>query len=126
MDPLTVILTWVTTNPTAIPFAGLVTFAIIGLFRGWLVPGPVVRDRIADKDSQIANLSQERDDWKATARASEDARHELVQQNKDLIDAGETTNRLLEAMRALFERQQGHGDGPTGLPPAQPRKEIEP
>jgi len=122
MDPLQLALNWVFTNPTVVPFAGLVTFGIISIFRGWLVPGPAVRERIADKDSQIILITEERDDWKAAAQSGELARQELVQQNKDLIHGAEATNRLLEAMRALFERQQGRADQATGLAP---RKELD-
>jgi len=117
VDPLQLMLNWVVTNPTAIPFAGLVTFGIISIFRGWLVPGPAVRERIADKDTQITLITKERDDWKAAAQSGDLARQELVQQNKDLIHGAEATNRLLEAMRALFERQSGYTDHATGIAP---------
>ena len=112
MDPISMIMSWAVSNPTVIPFAGIITFGIFGLFRGWVVPGPLVRERIADKDQQIANITQERDDWKAAAQQSELSRQELAAQNKALLDGAETTNRLLDAMRSLFDRQRGLPDSP--------------
>lgn len=112
MDPMSTMMTWLLSNPTIIPFAGIITFGIVGLFRGWVIPGPIVTERMADKDQQIANITKERDDWKAAALQSELARQELVAQNRSLLDGAETTNRLLESMRSLFDRMRGLPDVP--------------
>lgn len=87
-----------------VALGAIVTFGVIGLLRGWVVPRSVLVDRMADKDAQIADLVQERNDWKAAHEKSELSRQELVAQNSDLIDAGQTTNRLMESLRANLEK----------------------
>lgn len=87
-----------------IALGGLVTLMVVGLLRGWVVPRSVLVDRMADKDAQIATLAQERDDWKTAYNQGELSRQELVRQNSDLIEAGETTNRLMESLRNNLEK----------------------
>lgn len=87
-----------------VALGAIVTFGVIGLLRGWVVPRSVLVDRMADKDAQIAALAQERDDWKAAHEKSELSRQELSQQNSALIEAGQTTNRLIESLRLNLER----------------------
>lgn len=106
------IISWLSQNPTTVPLALIVSLVVFGIIKGWIVPQGTVKDRIADKDAQIANLTSERDNWRQAAQNGELARQELLNQNKALIEGAETTNRLLESMRNLFERQQGH-PGPS-------------
>lgn len=87
-----------------VALGAIVTFMVIGLLRGWVVPRSVLVDRMADKDAQIAVLAKERDDWKSAYNQGELSRQELVRQNSDLIEAGQTTNRLMESLRANLEK----------------------
>lgn len=102
MDPIVSFFTRL--DPTVLPLGGIVTFVVIGLIRGWVVPRQVLTDRIADKDSQIKSLAEERDSWKNAFLASDAARLELVSQNSELIDGAKTTNRLMESLRNQIER----------------------
>lgn len=91
-------------DPSRVSLAALVTFAVFALFKGLIIPRSVHVDRIADKDAQITALAAERDDWKAAYNAKATEAAELVDQNGDLITAGETTNRLLEALRQRLDQ----------------------
>lgn len=87
-----------------VALGAIVTFMVIGLLRGWVVPRSVLVDRMVDKDAQIALLAKERDDWKSAYDKGELSRQELVRQNSDLIEAGQTTNRLMESLRTNLEK----------------------
>lgn len=102
MDPLVAFFS--SLDPTVLPLGGIVTFVVIGLIRGWVVPKQVLTDRINDKDGQITALAKERDDWRNAFLKSDEARQELVGQNSELIDGAKTTNRLMESLRNQIER----------------------
>lgn len=87
-----------------VALGAIVTFGVLGLLRGWVVPRAVLVDRMTDKDAQISALSKERDDWKAAYTQGELSRQELVRQNSELIEAGQTTNRLMESLRTNLEK----------------------
>lgn len=103
------IVTWLQQlNPnTLIPSigsVGFVTFIVISIVKGWLVPKSIYTDRMADKDRIISNLTVERDTWRDAHSQSEESRAILSQQNSDLIESGKTTNYLIESLRNLIER----------------------
>jgi hypothetical protein len=94
-----------------ISFGALIGFVVLSIFRGWLVPGNLAKDRIRDKDTQIELTAQERDDWKAAYYSKSEECTELSRQNGELIDGGRTTKSVLEALRA--QATQGpHTEGP--------------
>lgn len=106
--------------PTAqVGLGALVTFMVLSLIRGWVVPRSVLVDRIADKQSQIDNLVKERDDWKEAYNKKAEINAELLKQNGALLDGAETTNKLLDALRMRMEW------GNPGMNPSPPPKEIE-
>lgn len=87
-----------------ISLAALVTFGIISIIRGWIVPRQVVLDRIADKDKAIATLTSERDNYKSAWEVARDANFESIAQIGKMVTAGEATTRLIDAMRVEFQR----------------------
>ena len=93
-----------TLDPSRVSLAALVTFAVFALFKGLIIPRSVHVDRIADKDAVIAGLVVEKDDWKAAYNAKDSEAAELLRQNSDLLNAAETTNRLLEALRQRLDQ----------------------
>lgn len=102
MDP---ILAFFQSLPTdQIALGALVTFMVLSLLRGWVVPRSVLVDRMADKDSRIAALEKERDAWHTAHDVSEAGRAELKAQNGELIRSAEISNRFMETARAWFER----------------------
>lgn len=83
-----------------IAWGTIVSFGILSIIRGWLVPRRVHEDRIADKDDQIQHL-------RTALGKSEEANAMLLKQNGELIDSGETTDRLIEALRARAQQKSG-------------------
>ncbi|WNN95018.1 hypothetical protein SEA_MAGRITTE_41 [Microbacterium phage Magritte] len=103
MDP---ILAFFQSLPTdQIALGALVTFMVISLLRGWVVPRSVLIDRMADKDAQIAALVKERDDWHTAHDVSEAGRSELKTQNGELLKSADISNRFMETMRNRFDRE---------------------
>lgn len=112
MDPISSFFISLLGQPS-LPYIGIITFTVFALLRGWVVPGKTVDGRIEDKDKQIESLGKERDDWKEAYQSGDLTRQELLQQNGKLLEAAETTKKLLESMRNLFERQRGSTDRPS-------------
>lgn len=81
---------------------GLLTFAVVALTRGWLVPAPSHRSALAEKDKRIAALEAECQEQKATNREQtlflRDQVTPLLTRNTDVLA------RLLEEQR--FEERQ--------------------
>lgn len=75
---------------------GLLSLAVWLIFTGRLVPRSVVDD-----------IRQERDDWKAAARDSEDARAEERDQKRELLEVAHVMERVLTALPRPGE--VGHG-----------------
>jgi hypothetical protein len=92
-----------------IALGSLVTFMVIALLRGWVVPRSVLTDRMADKDQRIAGLEKERDAWHTAHDVSEAGRQELKTQNGELIKSADISNRFMETMRDWFDRQTHRG-----------------
>lgn len=90
----------------------IVTIVIFAILRGWLLPVGIHKDRVADKDKQIEALAKERDDWKLAFQNEAAASAVTRQQNSDLIDGAETTNRLMESLRNQIERGYGERHDP--------------
>lgn len=88
-----------------IALGALVTFMVLSLLRGWVVPRSVLVDRMADKDKQIAALEKERDSWHTAHDVSEAGRAELKRQNGELLTSAQISNRFMESARAWFERE---------------------
>ena len=78
----------------------LVALFVVAILTGRLVPRKVHEDRIADKDGQIEHLREVLD-------KSEEANAMLLKQNGELIDSGETTDRLIEALRVRAQQKSG-------------------
>lgn len=96
---------WLATiRPDQVALGTLVTIMVLGLLRGWVVPRSVLVDRMTDLKEQNAALAVERDAWKEAYTQGELARQKLVQQNTELIDAGQTTNRLMDSLRSHLEK----------------------
>lgn len=96
---------WFTSlDPTIIPLGALVTLMVISLIRGWVIPRQVHLDRMSDMARQIEMLVIERDKWQAAYEEMQKSNTKLLGQNSDLIDATETTNRLIESLRNHIER----------------------
>lgn len=98
-----------------ISLATLVGLMVVSVIRGWVVPRSVLRDRVADKDTQIAALILDRDAWKDAFFKKGELAAEQSKQIGDLVDSGETTVRLMDTLRNEIQR--------SGIQPSGPRQD---
>lgn len=101
MDPIATF--FLSLQPDDVALGALVTLMVISILRGWVVPRSVLRDRMADKETQITSLSEERTTWREAFQTADASRNELETQNAKLIDAGEANLRLIETLRRKLE-----------------------
>jgi len=90
---------WGTLQPNQVALGAIVTFSVLSILRGWIVPRKVLEERMADKQRMVDQAIMERDTWRAAhnERGAEVA--ELTRQNGRLIDGMETTEALIDALR---------------------------
>lgn len=81
-----------------ISFAGLVTLAIVLIFRGEIVPKATLEAMRADRDAIIASKNEECNNYKEAYRLSEQARLTGAEADKELLELGRTTVHLLESI----------------------------
>ena len=134
------ILSFFSSVPSEIPFAGLIVLVIVALVRGWLIPRShlvdlradyakqmedkqreieaVRADRDArlrevreDRESRLAEVREEMRDWKEAAQSNEAALAVVRAQNGELLEVARTAEHVL---RATFgtpaPRQIGEAD----------------
>lgn len=70
-----------------VALAGLVTLAVVLLYRGLLVPRTTLEDARNDRDA-----------WKAAYLESEKARSVLMTQNGELLEVARTANQILRSL----------------------------
>jgi hypothetical protein len=61
--------------------------------------------RAADS-AQVELHKQQAQDWKEAAHKSETARHEIINQNKLLLEGQRTTNNLMESLGGVIHRKE--------------------
>jgi F0F1-type ATP synthase membrane subunit b/b' len=90
--------------------AAIVTFVVLLILLGRLVPRSVLEDvrkdrdarvaeAIADRDARIAEAHAERDTWRDAHKESEAARIEAQSQVGELIELSRTSAHVLRALR---------------------------
>jgi hypothetical protein len=57
-------------DPSKLGIGGLLTVAILALWREWVVPGTMYLRACAERDAQITKLTVERDEFKKMLMAS--------------------------------------------------------
>jgi len=103
-----------------VALGAIVTFGVVSILRGWIVPKQVVTDLIARFNAQIASLIEERNNLREANAALTEANRILLDNQTKLVNSGDTTNRLIDTLREnsdrLANRNYGAGDS---------RREIE-
>lgn len=87
-----------------IGIGGLCTLAVISLWRGWIVPAPLMRELIKMRDDRIAELAAERDDYKAAVTLKDESLRTLSGQNTELLELAKTGNALMRALASATGR----------------------
>lgn len=82
-----------------IGFAGLVTLAIVLIFRGDIVPRSTVEAMRADRDAIITATKEENKMLKEAYKMSEEARKIGAEADKELLELGRTTVHLLQSIK---------------------------
>lgn len=77
----------------------LVTFFVLLIYLGRLVPRSVVDDIRKDRDDRIQELASERDSWRDAHRESEAARIDAQNQVGELLELSRTADHVLRALR---------------------------
>lgn len=87
-----------------ISFAGLVSFAVVLIFRGEIVPKKTLDSMREDRDTIISAKNEEIEMLKEAYRMSEQARSTSDDADKELLELGRTTVHLLESIH-----EKAHG-----------------
>lgn len=84
---------------------GFVAFVILAIFRGWMITPRMQQEttriqdgRIDDKDSELAALRAERDDWKAASFAKDETIRIQAQQIVELHESARVTQKFVESI----------------------------
>lgn len=82
----------------SVGFAGLVTLAIVLIFRGEIVPRSTLEAMRTDRDAIIAAKNEENAMLKEAYKMSEQARATGAAADTELLELGRTTVHLLESI----------------------------
>jgi hypothetical protein len=82
-----------------ISFAGLVTLAIVLIFRGDIVPKSTLEAMRTDRDAIITSKNEEVVMLKEAYRLSEEARRTDAETDKELLELARTTVHLLQSIK---------------------------
>ncbi len=83
----------------------IVTFIVLLIIRGSLVPRSVLEDVRSDRDARIAEVLAERDTWRDAHKESEAARIEAQAQLGEMLEFSRTADQAFRAIRG-----EVHGD----------------
>lgn len=78
--------------------AAIVVVIVMLILSGRLVPRSTLRDLRADRDARLAEVTAERDTWRAAHAASEKARHRQQGQVGELLELSRTAEHLLRSL----------------------------
>lgn len=87
-------------------FGGLVTMAIVLIFKGEIVPKSTLEAMRANYDAVITAKDEQVNMLKEAYGLSEKARTATVEDNKELLEMGRTTVHLLESIHERANRAE--------------------
>lgn len=79
--------------------ATLLAAAVLGVMRGWLVPGSSVDKMLTLHGERLAEERARGDEWKAIATTAIAAAAEKDRQLEQLLEVGRTTNAFLDGLK---------------------------
>lgn len=83
---------------------GIVTAAVLSMFRGWLVPKTSLDAVLTVQEKRLDGERVRGDEWKATAAFERARNEELSRQLNDLLEVGRTTQALIEGLNRAGRR----------------------
>jgi hypothetical protein len=85
---------------------GVLTFVVLAILVGRLVPRKSLEDVRADRDARIAEAKARGDEWRAAA-LTEAERNEVLSRQLDLLlEANRTTNALIEGLKQASQERR--------------------
>lgn len=85
-------------NPGLLTPAVLLGLAILLVFRGHLVPGPIFKTLVAEWHTRLAEKDKAIERWQAAYENERNARQVSDQQTAELLNLARTTNALLSGL----------------------------
>lgn len=79
-------------------FSGLVTLALVSIWRGWWMPASTVKALCDSRDERIKELAATNADLLATVRLKDETMHEQGSQVDELLELARTGNALMRAL----------------------------
>jgi hypothetical protein len=86
--------------------AGILTFVVLAILVGRLVPRKSLEDVRADRDARLAREEKRGDEWRATALAQEERADVQARQIELLLEANRTTNALIEGLKQAGQERR--------------------
>ncbi len=86
--------------------AGILTFVVLAILVGRLVPRKSLEDVRADRDARIAEAKVRGDEWRAAALAQEERNDVQARQLELLLEANRTTNALIEGLKQASQERR--------------------
>lgn len=89
---------------------GILAVAVLGILRGWLVPGRSLDQMLRIHEARLQQEKERGDEWKAAAAAEAARADERDRQTEQLLMVTNATVAALEALRRTAEaRAEGPG-----------------
>jgi hypothetical protein len=82
---------------------GILAIAVLGVLRGWLVPGKSLDKLLTLHAERLAQEKERGDEWKEVARLATQRADERDKQTERLLDVINSTVTVLEALRRAAE-----------------------
>lgn len=89
---------WAALPVEGIGVVGIVVVVGYMVFRGVLVPRPIVQDLVKSRDDRIAELAAERDKWESVAGTAVDTLKEQGESLAELMELARTTDAFIRAL----------------------------
>jgi hypothetical protein len=86
--------------------AGILTFVVLAILVGRLVPRKSLEDVRADRDARLAREEKRGDEWRAAALAQEERADVQSRQIELLLEANRTTNALIEGLKQAWQERR--------------------
>lgn len=85
---------------------GILAITVLGILRGWLVPGRSLDAMLALHEKRLAEVNARGDEWKTVAMKASERADERDKQAERLLEVVNTTIALMETLRRAAEARE--------------------
>lgn len=82
---------------------GILAVAVLGVLRGWLVPGKSLDAMLSIHKERLTEEKARGDEWRATAQVAIQRADERDKQTEKLLEVVNTTIELMQSLRRAVE-----------------------